>query len=118
MKKFIVIVAVVILTAVPASALMSEVGTTYQSWDFKQQSSPYGILPDQDSLDNPYPGSPVAIINDLYGEGVEWRDDFGNGAWIGEEFKIVLDIPNTESLRINPLTSECKERILSEITCL
>lgn len=88
MKKFGLFVFAVFLVAAPAGAIIIDTGTTYQCWDFNNATR-YGIIGEGN---NPY-GDPVANINDLSGTGVEWTDNYGG--WWGNDFMIILDIPNS-----------------------
>lgn len=88
MKKF-GLSMLVLLAVLPAMAVVDP-GTTQQSWTFTNNTQ-YGVLPDDGGTGNPYPGEPIAIINDLSGNGVTWNP---SGFWTGSEFKIILDIPN------------------------
>jgi hypothetical protein len=90
MKKFGLII-VVLLAAPAMAAVAAPDGTTSQCWSFNNNTQ-YGILPDDGGAGNPYPGEPIAMINDLSGNGVQWTDNYGG--WFGDEFKIILDIPN------------------------
>lgn len=97
MKKFGLFLAVLSLVISPAMGVVQELpdGGTYQCWTFTEQTGPFGIVADVDQ--NPF-GTPAALINDLSvsGSGVYWTNNIGDGAWVGEEFKIILDIPNQQ----------------------
>ncbi len=95
MKK-LGLIAIVLLAVWPAMAVPE--GTTYQCWDFTQQTSRLGITPSE--FFNPYgepDGGPVALIQGMGGKSVSWS----NGTWVGEEFKIIIDIPNQPIPREN-----------------
>ena len=90
MKKFgPLVVVTLLLTVLPA---MAGIGKTYQCWDFEKNAQ-YGILPTDGGVGNLF-GTPVALVQDMsIGQtGVQWTDNYGG--WFGDEFKIILDIPN------------------------
>jgi len=73
-------------------------GTTYQCWDFEQNTGRFGITPSE--YFNPYgepDGGPVAMIQGMGEKSVSWS----NGTWVGEEFKVIIDIPNQPIPREN-----------------
>jgi hypothetical protein len=89
MMKKLGLIAIVLLAVWPAMAVPE--GTTNQCWDFTQQTSRTGITPSE--FFNPYgepDGGPVSLIQGMGGKSVSWSD----GTWVGEEFKIIIDIPN------------------------
>ena len=98
MKKLGLLFAAALLLAVwPAMAVPME-GHTHQCWDFEQNTGRFGIVPSE--YFNPYgdpDGGPVAMIQGMGGKSVSWS----NGTWTGEEFKIILDIPNQPIPREN-----------------
>lgn len=90
MKKLGLFVCVLALAVSPAMAVPAD-GTTYQCWDFEQDTGRFGITPSD--FFNPYgdpDGGPVAMIQGMGGKSVSWSD----GTWVGEEFKVIIDIPN------------------------
>jgi hypothetical protein len=91
MKKFGLILAVLLLAVSPAVAVTQIIdGQTSQCWDFDEEGAQYGII---GAGNNPY-GDPVAIINDLsISRDLEWSGNYGG--WQGSDFLIVLDIPNS-----------------------
>lgn len=89
MKKSMLWRGMILLLAVtPVMAVTQPIGTTNQCWDFDQDIQ-FGVLPTDGGAGNSF-GTPVAIIQDMSGQGVSWD----NGVWSGSEFKIILDIPN------------------------
>jgi len=97
MKKFgpLLLAVALLLVVSPAMATLdATAGTTHQCWEFSEETGQYGIAPED--VDNIYGGpngGPYADIQDISGVGVDWTDNCG--VWYGEEFKIILDIPNT-----------------------
>jgi len=77
-----------LLTVSPAMVSAQPTGTTDQYWDFEQETGRFGILPTE--YNNLFGEPVVALIADMSGNGVGWND----GTWQGDEFKILLDIPN------------------------
>lgn len=81
---------VMMTVALAASSVLAIPDPTYthQCWSFSEQTSPWGIAPDE-GFHNAH-GIPVLLIQDMSGQGVQ----YGNGTWFGPAFKIIIDIPN------------------------
>jgi len=96
-REMILLVVAAIVVACPSNAVAQLTGETYQCWSFTEETGQYGISADLDTLNNPYAvpqGGPVAHIQNMSTTPVLWTNNYGDGAWFGDAFKIILDIPN------------------------
>ena len=98
-RGMILLVVLACVTVLPANAVIQEIGEgeTYQCWSFTQDTGQYGISPDPDTLNNPFAvpqGGPVAMIQNMSVGDLYWTNNYGYEGWRGDEFKIILDIPN------------------------